>query len=225
MPRRMPPPRRARPHARSYRARCPTRGPGGCGSACATATPSTGRFTSADPTDFDGSLNLYVYPDDDPVDLVDPTGTHAISGGFFAGAGAEFEISWGTDGWTICILPGLGVGAFVGVDPNSTNSKPAGSGFVGNRSLGTHAAEIGTSVEKFTDPCGKSTTQATFDPRLGPVEGHFAALTDLKTGETTAIHDIAGSQSFGPDVPVGPKGGKVGFKGRVAYKYCKHWVG
>jgi RHS repeat-associated protein len=41
--------------------------------------PNTGRWTSKDPVQFAGGLNLYAYSQDDPVNLVDPAGTGVIS--------------------------------------------------------------------------------------------------------------------------------------------------
>ncbi len=187
--------------------------------------PATGRFTSVDPTDFDGSLNLYAYAEDDPVNHVDPTGTYSISGGFFAGPGGEFELSWGADGWTICVTAGFGIGASVGADPLSRNSNPGGSGVVGNISLGNFAAEIGTTASSFTDDCGKKTFQATLDARAGPIQSHLGAKTDLQTG-SKVIADLGYADSFEPEIPIkAPGGGKVGLQAKAGYKKCRHWDG
>lgn len=175
--------------------------------------PATGRFTSADPIRFDGGLARYGYANGDPVNMVDPAGTTSIGGEFFFGAGGGAQLSWGTNGWTICVTVGLGVGAGVSGDLNAANAE-ASTSIVASISGGDIAAGGGISAERSTDECGRTSDQVTIDANTGPIQGQVGGQYDEKSGKAWDVSSLS--------VAV-PKEVRAGASGKIGYKVCKQY--
>ncbi|NLD37093.1 MAG: RHS repeat-associated core domain-containing protein [Desulfatiglans sp.] len=86
--------------------------------------PTLGRFISEDPLGFGaGDVNLYVYVNNNPVLLIDPSG----SAGFALDFGGAYGSGWGTSNYSTG--GGAGSGIFVGVRPDSMGHAQLG-GFI-----------------------------------------------------------------------------------------------
>ncbi|MEW6079172.1 MAG: RHS repeat-associated core domain-containing protein [Thermodesulfobacteriota bacterium] len=105
--------------------------------------PGTGRYLRKDPIGIKGGINLYIYVKDNPVKIIDFNGGWSVSGGGYAGAGAEFSFNYDTcceDGktkkvasLTSCVGFGVGTSAKTKFElPPILPSLPLSSN-VGNR--------------------------------------------------------------------------------------------
>lgn len=126
--------------------------------------PDAGRFTARDPILFGGEqANLYVYVNNSPVTLRDPSGLQGVSarsslsgrgvkigGSFFVGFGGGAELVVGPDGISFCAEAGIGKAASVDVDPYAKYAT-AGTRTKISAGVGFGPASVGAGVT--FDPC------------------------------------------------------------------------
>lgn len=80
----------------------------------------TGRWTARDPLLFgarSSEKNLYVYVENDPVNLRDPDGLFSIGGSAYVLVGAGAKLAIDRSGFSVCVETGLGFGQSAEVDP------------------------------------------------------------------------------------------------------------
>jgi len=114
--------------------------------------PSTGRWTSPDPSLFDSKdLNRYVYVGNSPLTQRDLTGLEGFEFGFFAGLGGKIRANWDDGGFSLCAGVGVGYGATASYSPNSGLDRTGGS-FEAEMSAGIGGIGYGSSLSY--DDCG-----------------------------------------------------------------------
>jgi RHS repeat-associated protein len=148
--------------------------------------PETGRWTSKDPILFKGgSTGLYTYVNNDPVNLIDPSGLWYISisfgGGASGGVGAGAGVSYGTT---------VGFGSEGFFSTPYTSGSVSGGAQVGGGAGGE--ASIGFSWGPEGTPTGTSTS-------VGVFGGLSPYGVGTITGNSTSI-SIGYSNGFGPFV-------------------------
>ncbi len=186
--------------------------------------PRIGRFLTRDPLLFrGGSVNLYAYVLNDPVNLVDRTGLFPgftiPAGGFGASAHAGFGYKYqlssdGAGGYGFCWGVGVGGGISYGIDPDARPSTSVGvEGEVGIK-VPYLPVEVGgdTAVRWVRCPPGSARRGywefSTFKPKItvGPVTlgldgitvGHGPDINDLGdlAGHMTSNADFTGCAAF-----------------------------
>ncbi|MDD4238162.1 MAG: hypothetical protein PHT62_06365 [Desulfotomaculaceae bacterium] len=113
---------------------------------------AAGRWTARDPILFNGQQgNLYVYVNNNPVNLRDPFGLFCIGGTAYGGVGGGGQLCITGEGVSICAEVGFGIGGGVEVSPFGGLAR-AGStvGVQGGLSF----AGIGPSAGLTLDDCG-----------------------------------------------------------------------
>ena len=115
--------------------------------------PAAGRWTVRDPARFNsGQFNLYVYVQNDPIQLRDPAGLAVgIGGSLYEGIGVEGEIMIGLDGVSACVGTGLGVGTGVSLKYGGLVER---SGLYGSGELTGKVGPLGVTTGFEIDPCG-----------------------------------------------------------------------
>jgi RHS repeat-associated protein len=177
--------------------------------------PVTGRFVSPDPTGFAIGYHRYAYAGDDPINSVDPAGTGSIGAEYYELVGGGFELSWGSNGWTVCVLIGFGVGGSFSAENSSTTANAAGGGASFSASEGGPGSEVGSSVDYFEEDCGNTSVKASLDGRVGPFQAKLGLQGD-NGGNISDASGLSNGTSFGPN-------NHVGLQLRAAGKKCWHW--
>jgi RHS repeat-associated protein len=127
--------------------------------------PQAGRWTARDPILFDGhQANLYVYVNNNPVNLRDPSGLFCIGGSAYAGVGGGGQLCITGEGVSVCAEVGFGIGTSVEINPiqglaNTSSEIGMQAGF--------GVGPLGTSGEFVLDDCGNLKFNASAG--LGPV--------------------------------------------------------
>jgi RHS repeat-associated protein len=181
--------------------------------------PATGRFTTRDPSLFDGGSNLYAYVADNPVSSLDPSG---LGGGFgfaasaYEGVGGGASIGIGKDeagnvGVSVCVEAGFGVGEGVEVnnDGYTPTSVSVGAELTGK--LGMVGGTLGGAIT--SGPCVPYSEKVGGKVFLGPLAGQLSAQSGPEgwTSEGPSL-----SNDFTNDLDMGEKiEGKVYAKGCV----------
>jgi RHS repeat-associated protein len=81
--------------------------------------PVSGRWTSRDPLLFaEEETNLYLYADDDPVNLSDPSGLLSVGASAYDVIGGGFKVAVTDEGASACFELGFGAGTSVEIDPD-----------------------------------------------------------------------------------------------------------
>ncbi|HPZ42770.1 MAG TPA: S-layer homology domain-containing protein [Bacillota bacterium] len=126
--------------------------------------PAAGRWTARDPILFNGQQgNLYVYVNNNPVNLRDPFGLFCIGGTLYGGIGGGGQLCITGEGVSICAEVGFGVGAGVEVAPFGGLARTGSTvGVQGGLSF----AGIGPSAGLTLDDCG--TLKFTGGVNVGP---------------------------------------------------------
>lgn len=166
--------------------------------------PAAGRWTARDPILFNGQQgNLYVYVNNNPVNLRDPFGLFCIGGTAYGGAGGGGQLCITGEGVSICAEVGFGIGGGVEVSPFGGLAR-AGStvGVQGGLSF----AGIGPSAGLTLDDCG--TLKFTGGLSAGPfsksgsydfLEGKWSAEDATVGGEAGDLNKSVG-ESFKPKI-------------------------
>jgi RHS repeat-associated protein len=125
--------------------------------------PSAGRYLTPDPIGLEGGLNLFTHVQNNPVNLIDPSGEIVpivlIAAGATVGAvigGGIYALT--TDNFTWGGLAGsVGAGAIAGgvgvIAPAIAGSLGLGSGFAGTAIVNATAGIAGAGVSAGLDPC------------------------------------------------------------------------
>ncbi len=80
--------------------------------------PASGRWTARDPLLVDGGgSNFYAYARNNPVCFRDPTGAFCVGGSFYKVYGAGARVCITREGFSVCAMPGLGVGGGLDINP------------------------------------------------------------------------------------------------------------
>ncbi len=80
--------------------------------------PASGRWTARDPLLFDSAeTNLYLYVSNNPVNLRDPMGLLSMGVSAFMGLGAGASVALTSEGMSICVEVGAGLGESASFDP------------------------------------------------------------------------------------------------------------
>lgn len=163
--------------------------------------PVLGQWLTPDPASIEGrSANLYRYAELDPVTFRDPAGTASASAGAGYGAyvGGEYIIN--TEGVSVCVEVGAGLGVGVGFDP--TAGLPEHEDSV--------VSEAGFGPATYT-------TELTWENGVPCAKGGWAPESVLKNPKNwmpTASAGSNGKTKWGlPDFD-------VGFGAKAAYRKC-----
>jgi RHS repeat-associated protein len=146
--------------------------------------PDAGRWTARDPILFNGQQgNLYVYVNNNPVNLRDPYGLFCIGGSAYLGFGGGGQFCVTNEGVSLCAEVGFGIGTSVEVSPFGGL---AGNGNEVGIQGGLTFAGIGPSGGITLDNCGSLKFSGGLS--VGPVSK--SASYDFLEG-TWSIDDLA----------------------------------
>lgn len=160
--------------------------------------PAAGRWTAHDPVLFDGGQeNLYVYVQNDPVNLRDPLGLWCVGGSLYAIVGGGAEICWGDDGFSVCGEIGFGAGG----DATINTDRPRRNGSQINAEAAAGCGGSGVKVGINLKDCGEF--EGTFGGNLGPLQ---------------ITPDSLGASLSGKDAKI--NGTKCSLGGKLAAKIC-----
>jgi RHS repeat-associated protein len=118
--------------------------------------PAAGRWTVRDPARYDGGqFNLYVYVQNDPIQLRDPAGLGiGIGGSLYKGIGIEGEIMISEKGISACFGLGVGIGTSLGLKTGDIKKR---SGLYGSGEIVGRYGPLGIGTGFEIDPCGNLT--------------------------------------------------------------------
>lgn len=164
--------------------------------------PDAGRWTARDPILFNGQQgNLYVYVNNNPVNLRDPYGLFCIGGSAYLGFGGGGQICVTGEGVSLCAEVGFGIGTSVEVSPFGGL---AGNGSEVGIQGGLTFAGIGPSGGITLDDCGSLKFSGGLS--VGPVSGSVSydflegtwSIDDLAVGGEVKDLNNKVSDSFNP---------------------------
>jgi RHS repeat-associated protein len=166
--------------------------------------PETGRWTSRDPSFYQGSADgLFVYANNAPSDRRDPSGLWSVGGSFYEGIGGGASVQYADGSFGFCIEAGVGVGAGVELDPMA---EPADSDSM-SAEVGASAGFHGITAAIEASDCPEEVTDFHVKASLKATAGPLSVAVDSDKGITpTASTDI-------------PKA-EVGIGAKAAYKKC-----
>ncbi|PZD95350.1 hypothetical protein DNH61_12470 [Paenibacillus sambharensis] len=115
--------------------------------------PASGRWTARDPILYDSNqANLYVYVNNNPVQLRDPCGMFCVGGSAYAGAGGGAQACFTDEGMSVCGELGFGAGGGLEVSPSgdlAPNSASVEASVKGG--VGPVSGKIGGKMERNFD--------------------------------------------------------------------------
>jgi hypothetical protein len=167
--------------------------------------PAAGRWTVRDPARYDGGqFNLYVYVQNDPIQLRDPAGLgFGIGGSLYSGIGLEGEIMVSEKGISACF--GIGVGAGAGLGFKTGNIKRR-SGLYASGEITGKYGPMGVTTGFEIDPCGNVTqTPAKFN--VGPF-----TLNEDGNGQISLDRNAYAQEALGST--------ELKLQGKLTAKYC-----
>ena len=179
--------------------------------------PATGRWTARDPALFDGSpLNLYIYANNNPISLRDPSGLVCLGGSLYGGVGGGGQFCLDDKGYaSICAEFGVGVGG--GVDVDFVGDAAADGGSVVGELVGKFGpAKLGAGGELDLDCFNlKGELKGQVGPFAGSIDGegpHFKGISSDTFEDFNPKELLKSAKDFA----------KVGAKaeGKLAYKKC-----